>query len=252
MISYRMQWRNWTIVIGIVASLLAAPVMAWPAVGMGGFQLSDALAPESLKRGKTVSAFRVEGTGQIFRVDQSNPQLVLVQEEGSDEIWALHLRMAPRGERVYVSDTGREMLRINPFGGITVYPASTPMGLPAYELGPTAPIPLPENVAPEEVDALRAALADLVGGADTEAVQIAGEGASPGRWEVDMLRRVYLLFSADPALHDGTVHKVMIVAGDDPDVVLNDGSLTITIDSRAGYRGRPSLELILQVLQRVD
>ena len=65
-----------------------------------------------------------------FVLDRSS-RTPLLRFDGSSEVWVLHPAPGPRGDVIYKDDLGRQVVRASRLGGLTVFTADQPAGMPA-------------------------------------------------------------------------------------------------------------------------
>jgi hypothetical protein len=241
------------ILISIWLCLMPAPLVAQDASDRRAtFHLSDALASSDLRR-PSVRTFQAESSGRVFRIDQTDREQVLMQIDGLREVWALRLVDGARGDRLYLNDVGREMLKITSFDGVTVYPRDNPMGDAAYELGLASPIKPPSPPAGSTTEIVDA-FVTLLGFASTDQFQTVWGDAVPGRWEADALGLLYesvVIFGRTHRINPSRlgINRLRVLAGEAPDIEVNDAELTLTVVPSLGFAGRPSSERIHQALR---
>ncbi|KAF0113543.1 MAG: hypothetical protein FD163_56 [Hyphomonadaceae bacterium] len=81
-----------------------------------------------------ISRVQVENGGG-FTIDRTQSGAVLVQFDGSSEVWALQSSSGPRGDEFLRNDVGQVMLRITALGGITLYSTDESTGRAASVSG---------------------------------------------------------------------------------------------------------------------
>lgn len=81
-----------------------------------------------------ISRVQVENGGS-FIIDRTQSGAILVQFDGSSEVWALQSTSGPRGDEFLRNDIGQVMLRITALGGITLYPSDESTGRAASVSG---------------------------------------------------------------------------------------------------------------------
>ncbi len=217
----------------------AAP--AWIARILG---YHDGPAESAAARRKPAHYQIDEGGG--FVLDHANDR-VLLKFDDNPEVWVLTGARGPRGDLIYIDDTGRTLLRTNQMGGVTVFTTRRPSGAAAAA---DADAPASLRITPVGASALyqRLVQASLRAGhaarhliafeapdADpasdgliADATVVAGEAISSlaGRPEG---RRILT-----------RIGKVEVDRGLKSGVVQRGGVLTITVAPALGFAGRPS------------
>lgn len=200
-----------------------------------------------------VGRFSSQG-GPSFVLDQSGSR-PLLRFEGSSEIWVLRPSAGIRGDIYYRNDVGEVMLRATRLGGLTLYTAAHPGGLPcALEAG-ARPLRLPEHDARTLFrhllrEAARGGLAtrqrSLLIEADDVTDQSAAIVGDTATVAVDALVR--LAQNADGRERLTNLTTLTIVFGAGPGVRRDGQVLIVTVAPRLGPGGRPSSARIMRAL----
>lgn len=184
-----------------------------------------------------------------FVLDRSGARVALVRFEGSDEVHVLRAVPGPRGDEFYKTDTGDVLLRVTALGGVIVYTDSARTGAPAALAGRAGPMP-PPSAPPGGLEARMAALQRETarrGRPVTFHAPQNVQGPASGVVADAAARAAEGLVAAQPR---GTVvRRVVIQYGTRPGAYLLNESLTVVVDPRLGYAGRPSAAAIQQALQ---
>jgi hypothetical protein len=90
-----------------------------------------------------VARYAIDGGGG-FVLDRGGPRPML-RFDDSAEIWLLRSARGPRGDEMFADDVGGAMLRINRFGGVTVFTPGRPEGSAAALQGVAAPLRPPRT-----------------------------------------------------------------------------------------------------------
>jgi len=99
-------------------------------------------------------------TGEFFLFDRSGEAALLRERDAQDaEVLVLYPNRAPGGGTAYITDTGREVIRITGLGGATYFPADAPDGVIVEFASPSGAM-TPTPRAPGEVRDRAEALAD--------------------------------------------------------------------------------------------
>lgn len=95
-------------------------------VGLSGARGRTEVAPPVAKY--------VAADDRAFVLDRSG-RTPLLKFEDNVEVWVLQPAPGPRGDVIYRDDLGRQVIRASRVGGLTVFTADTPAGLPAALAG---------------------------------------------------------------------------------------------------------------------
>lgn len=196
----------------------------------------------------------VAGDQRAFVLDRSG-QAPLLKFEDSAEVWVLRSAPGPRGDVIYKDELGRQMIRASRLGGVTVFTAENPRGLPAALAGRAAAIRL-RVVAPSALLAhfvsqsrrvsrlLRKRVGFETGEDATAATAILfADAATIAAEALDRFTEragARALSRLDTVrITTGRRPHAAVVAGD---------TLEITIAPQMGVAGRPSSERIVRAL----
>ena len=184
-----------------------------------------------------------------FVLDRSGARVALVRFEGSDEVHVLRAVPGPRGDEFYKTDTGDVLLRVTALGGVIVYTDNVRTGAPVALAGRAGPVPPPS--APQ-------------GGLEARMVALQRESARRGRpvtfhtpqnvqgpasgVVADAAARAAEGLAATPP-QAVIVRRVVIRYGAQPGAYVVNESLTVVVDPRLGYAGRPSAAAIEHALR---
>ena len=242
-----------------LSGLLLASSVAGPGAAAQSPTLRDALSgarPFSSGRNAIAPpvARYVAGDERAFVLDRSG-QTPLLKFEDSAEVWVLKPAPGPRGDVIYKDELGRQVIRASRLGGLTVFTAENPRGLPAALAGRASAIRLtvirPEALLSHFVQQSRRAsravrkrivfetgadataatailFADAATIASDAVARFAGRADAPG-----VLRRL---------------DTVRITTGRRPGAVVTRDTLEVTIAPQLGVAGRPSSERIIRAL----
>jgi len=184
-----------------------------------------------------------------FVLDRSGARLALVRFEGSDEVHVLHSVPGPRGDEFFKTDTGDVLLRVTALGSVIVYADAARMGAPATVSGraaPVAPPSAPHGGLQARFDALQRDLARQ-GRPVTFSPPPNAQGPASGV-VADAAARAAEGLAAAPGTM--TVRRVVIRYGNQPNAVVVNESLTITVAPQMGYAGRPSAAAVAQAVRQ--
>ena len=123
--------------------ILTAALCAGAAIGFQN-PLRDRLLRNERAQ-EVVGWYQRADTGEFFLFDRSNTVALLSErDDPSGEVLVLFANRAPGGGTAYVTDTGREVVRLTGLGGATYFPTDAPNGVIAdfaSEAGGLAPAP---------------------------------------------------------------------------------------------------------------
>jgi hypothetical protein len=247
----------------VARRLVASLTLALALAGAGGLA-----APAEAQQAANGSALRdrvfgrnlpptgryVSEQGVSFVLDRTSGRRPLLRFDGRTETWALRPSPAPRGDIIYRTDAGDQVLRITADGGMTLYTVQEPRGTPVSAVGPAEPL-RPDPIGPAELSRLLIRQSGLATRALGRTVLMEAPDVLPGSEAlvadtasvaVDAVARVA---RAENLRGRATrLRRILIVNGDRPDVRLLAGTLRITIQPTMGAAGRPSSALILQAV----
>ena len=196
-----------------------------------------------------IARYAAEGVGE-FIFDQSGGQ-ALIMFRGSSEIVVLTLSNAARNDRIYKNDIGEPVLRISGLGlgGLTVYTAGKPQGVPAEIVrGPVPPIRL-QTVRDENELVIRgrAAQTRLRRVVQRDFTVEVSDIEHPESWALvadamdlaaQFFERNQTLVRTDPRYRH--IIRLLIVEGDESIVQAYYDTIQITVAAAKGPAGRPS------------
>ncbi len=238
----------------VVALSLAAtdPALAQQAGNAQAAQ-SESLRDRLFERGLPETARYVSSNGDGFVLDSSGPR-PLFRYDRSPEIWVLRATPAPRGDVIYRNDAGDQVLRVTPDGGLTLFSARAPSGLPASSTGPAEPL-IPPAVSIGQLLNHLVRQSDQAGRALGHTVEISAPDLAPSSGAavadavtiavdsiIRMARNVSLREKA------AEVQRILIVEGSTPAATFSGGTLRLAINPAQGVAGRPSSARIVRVL----
>lgn len=194
----------------------------------------------------------VEGQAFVFDRSVAAPE-ALLKFDDDPEVWVLHPAPAPRGDTIYRNDAGDPVLRITRLGGVTLFTAQEPEGLPAALLGdaddlvPPPAIPpgaLLQRLVQASARSSRAAQHLITFEAPNVTPQTSPLFSDSFAIAADAIARLGRRKDAQAFL--ARLDKVQFVTGDKPDVVVNGGVMTITLAPAKGFAGRPSSDRLVK------
>lgn len=193
----------------------------------------------------------VSDGGQGFILDQSGPRTLMRFDQGG-EVWVLRPTPAPRGDVIYRTDAGDQVLRVTPDGGMTVYTTRAPRGSPVSPAGPAEAL-LPPTLTAVQLwnfmvrqseRASRAAGRLVVVDVDIQpgSEAVAADALTTA---VDALVRMSRSNLRGEA---AGVRRILVTDEGQPSVTYSRGTLRIVINPDAGYAGRPSSARLVSVI----
>ena len=240
----------------VMASALAvgSPVSAWPFLQVrGNAQAEQSQGLPNTRPARTLppTGRYVSESGEGFIFDRSGSR-PLFRFESRNETWALRATPAPRGDIIYRTDTGDQILRVTPDGGMTLYSVRNPAGSPASFRGAASALAQPmlgpialADLMFRRSGQLSRALGRLV------VVQLDGE-------EDEALCVDALMVTTDAVLRMSTsatlrrrldtLRSVTIIEGRTPGVSFERGDLRVTVRPGAGLTGRPSSGMVIRTV----
>jgi hypothetical protein len=84
-----------------------------------------------------------------FVLDAAPGKSAYLKFDGSPEIWALRPTPGPRGDVIYKNDMDQPVVRATRLGGVTLFTADQPDGLPAALIGQASPPRMPLDMGLE-------------------------------------------------------------------------------------------------------
>jgi hypothetical protein len=230
-----------------IFAIIAAATLADAAAALQSNPLRDRLLRN--ERQQELSGwYQRADTGAFFLFDRSQSVALLRERDDPDaEVLVLFANRAPGGGTSFVTDTGREVVRLNPLGGATYFPEDAPGGVIAdyaSQAGGLAPAPR----SPAEVRDMAQGLASRFAEALNRNVAI--EYAPAPRSGLGV--QYDTLIMIDLALREVRGERrrlrglevINIEMGPEPGVVREGERLRVTIAPEYGYAGRPSSDRI--------
>jgi len=195
-------------------------------------------------------------TGAFFLFDRSREAALLRERDAADsEVLVLYPDRAPGGGTAYITDTGREVLRLNALGGATYFPADAPDGVIVEFASPAAgltPVPRSPGEVRARAEQLAGELARLLDrNISVEYAPAPRAGLGIQFDTLELIDRAVARIPGDRRrLRD--LAGISLVLGDRPAALVEGETLVIVIAPDAGYAGRPSSAMIAQVLARMS
>lgn len=195
---------------------------------------------------------------RAFVLDRSG-QTPLFKFEGSPEVWALRPAPGPRGDVIYRDELGRQRVRASRMGGLTVFTADRPGGLPAALAGqavsirPAAISPgaLFQHYARQSVRVYRETRRKLV----FETVQDATPATATLLADAATVTAEALTRFRSRKGEGGRMARLRTVrfsTGARPAAYVSGQALEIMVAPNQGVAGRPSSERIIRTMAAAD
>ena len=234
--------------------ILTAALCAGAAIGFQN-PLRDRLLRNE-RAEETVGWYQRADTGEFFLFDRSGTVALLRErDDPTREVLVLFANRAPGGGTAYVTDTGREVIRLTGLGGATYFPADAPNGVIAdfaSEARGLAP-------APRSAEEVRLQAEELVNELSADLNRNISVGYAPAPRaglgvQYDSLQMIALAFRSlrnDRRRLRG-IDRVDISIGDQPAAYRRDNSLIVVIAPEYGFAGRSSSAYIARALMTED
>ncbi|WP_417496930.1 DUF4908 domain-containing protein [Maricaulis sp.] len=234
--------------------ILTAALCAGAAIGFQN-PLRDRLLRNE-RAEETVGWYQRADTGEFFLFDRSGTVALLRErDDPTREVLVLFANRAPGGGTAYVTDTGREVIRLTGLGGATYFPADAPNGVIAdfaSEARGLAP-------APRSAEEVRLQAEELVNELSADLNRNISVGYAPAPRaglgvQYDSLQMIALAFRSlrnDRRRLRG-IERVDISIGDQPAAYRRDNSLIVVIAPEYGFAGRSSSAYIARALMTED
>lgn len=246
--------------IAPLAAALLALAAAGPACALEHGSLRDFLFGAHGPSGPPLSArYEIDEGGRSFVLDTAPGKAAYLKFEGSPEIWALRPTPGPRGDIIYKNDMDQPVVRATRLGGVTLFTAEQPEGLPAALIGQAAPPRMPLDVGPEVLWNIFVEASARASHAAQRLVVFEGpEDLTPATAPVfaDAAVIVSQAFArVGASSKNGRVllarfSKVEFNAGRGPSATASGEIVRITVCPEEGVAGRPSSQRIASVLVR--
>ena len=196
-----------------------------------------------------------------FVLDRSG-ELAKLRFDGSEEILVLRWQPAAGGDRLLVRDDGEIVLRISGLGGITLFTADNPRGIPVAPNAPAQPlIPTPPSIALVR-DIAGRIMMQLRAETGTEVLFEANWNAvagDPGARGIlfDAIRNagtaLFDVVRSGPGRTGVTTYlrRVRFVQARFPAISMQGDMLIVQFSVEQGLAGRPSSHAILRQLRQI-
>ena len=239
--------------VGMTRWILAILVAALAAGAAAGLQnpLRDRLLRN--ERAQQVSGwFQRADTGEFFLFDRSGDAALLRERDAPDsEVLVLYPDRAPGGGTAFITDTGREVIRLTGLGGATYFPSSSPDGVIADFASPAGSL-APAPRSPDEVRNRAEQLAGEMAAALDRSISVEYAPAPRAGLGVQYDTLNIIGFAFDDVRSERRrlrgVEHVRIELGEAPAAYRQEATLVVVIAPDLGYAGRPSSAFVGQVL----
>tara|TARA_R110002051_G_scaffold259449_5_gene319087 strand:+ start:173705 stop:174451 length:747 start_codon:yes stop_codon:yes gene_type:complete len=238
----------------ILLVILTAALFAGAAIGFQN-PLRDRLLRNE-RAEESVGWYQRADTGEFFLFDRSSTVALLRErDDPTGEVLVLFANRAPGGGTAYVSDTGREVIRLTALGGATYFPADAPNGVIAdfaSAAGGLAPTPR----STEEVRLRAEELVNELSGDLNRTISV-GYAPAPRAGlgvQYDSLHMIALAFRSQRGERRRLrgIERVDISIGEQPAAYRRDNSLVVVIAPEFGFAGRSSSAYIARALVSED
>lgn len=233
-----------------IIAILTAALCAGAATGFQN-PLRDRLLRNE-RAEETVGWFQRADTGEFFLFDRSGAAALLRERDNpTAEVYVLFANRAPGGGTSFITDTGRELIRITGLGGATYFPSDAPDGVIAeYATSAGGLVPAPRSS--DEVRDQAQALVDQISRQFDRNLSISYAPAPRAGLGVqhDTLQMIGLAFDHLDAQRRRArdIETINIRIGDQPAVYRENSELIVEFAPIYGYAGRPSSASIAQAL----
>ena len=187
---------------------------------------------------------RADGRGG-FIFDRSAAVPLIRSDDDTDEILAVHQVRAAGGGEMWITDTGRVLLRQSNLGGWTYFPADRPDGVIVEPVGQAQPL----IAEPIDGDALERAASDMAHAlAQISRKEVLAEltalDPEGNAYMADAMLMVRRGADLAPRRTVRDLEVVRLGVGEAPHVTYDGQVLDVSITPELGYGGRPSSALI--------
>mgnify|MGYP003638550889 CR=1 FL=1 len=234
--------------------ILTAALCAGAAIGFQN-PLRDRLLRNERPQ-ESVGWYQRADTGEFFLFDRSATVALLRERDNPQgEVIVLFANRAPGGGTSYVTDTGREVVRLTALGGTTYFPDDAPNGVIADFASPAGGL----APAPRSSDEIRLLAEDLVEELTSDLNRQVSVVYAPAPRtglgvQYDSLHMIALAFRGMRGERRRLrgLERVDITIGEQPAAYRRDNTLVVVIAPEFGFAGRPSSAFITRALLAGD
>ena len=186
---------------------------------------------------------RADGRGG-FIFDRS-AAMPLIRADGEDEILAVHQVRAAGGGEIWITDTGRMLLRQSNLGGWTYFPTDRPDGVIVEPVGQAQPL-VAQPMDGDDLERAATEMAQTLAQISRKEVLAELTALDPqgNAYMADAMRMVSRGADLAPRRHVRDLEVVRLGVGEAPRVSYDGQVLDVSITPSLGYGGRPSSALI--------
>lgn len=232
---------------------LAGAAEAFPLLQVRGNAQAEQARGLGARPGRSLPATGryVSESGESFVFDRSGPR-PLFRFETRSETWALRPSPAPRGDIIYRNDTGDQILRVTPDGGMTLFSVRAPGGSPASLSGSAAALAAPV-MGPVALANLMTQRSELLSRSLGRLIVVQLDGQYDEGLCVDALlvtTEAVIRMASSPSLRTrlAGLRTVTIIEGRNAGVSFDRGDLRVTVKPGQGTQGRPSSAVIIRAV----
>ncbi|WP_203294972.1 DUF4908 domain-containing protein [Maricaulis parjimensis] len=201
---------------------------------------------------ETTGWYQRADTGEFFLFDRSGEAALLRERDAPDaEVLVLYPNRAPGGGTAYITDMGREVIRITGLGGATYFPMDAPDGVIVEFASPSGAL-TPAPRSPSEVRGRAEQLVSSLARSLDRNLQVEYSPAPRAGLGVqyDTLGMIEMAFERvhGERRYFRDVENINIVLGTQPSAYREGDALVVVIAPELGYAGRPSSVFIAEAL----
>jgi hypothetical protein len=232
-------------------AILVAALAAGTSWGVQQNPLRDRLLRNE-RAAEVTGWYQRADTGEFFLFDRSGEAALLRERDAPDsEVLVLYANRAPGGSTAYITDTGREVMRLTSLGGATYFPLDAPNGVIVEFASPSGTL-TPAPRSPGEVRARAEEMArglayQLDRNISVEYAPAPRAGLGVQYDALAVISRAFEMAGADRRRFR-EIEQINLVLGDQPSAFRDGNALVIVIAPGLGYAGRPSSAFVAEIL----